>query len=143
MITKNDYNIYDIFNSIFDDVSNIMSLPMSTPIYQGNFPPCDVLINKESKDLMFKFALAGISKQDISMETEGDYLYLDIQKADDTEEGYTVIQHGIKRTHTKRKFYIPSSRYNHSKINVSLKDGLLTIYAPVKEDAKPKKVLIK
>jgi len=73
MVSRQEHSIFNVFNDIFGDMETILSMP-AAPIYQGSFPPCDVLINEETKDIMFHFALAGIDAEEIDLSFEGDYL---------------------------------------------------------------------
>jgi len=136
-------NALDFFNAIFEDLDSVR-FPTNTPIYTGNFPPCDVVLNDESKDMIIKLAVAGISKDEISLKSEGDYLFLNIDPLKEgLKEGYTILQQGIKHSSVRRKFYVPISRYQLDKINVALKDGMLLIEVPAKEEMKSKTINIK
>lgn len=144
MVSKNEYSVLDIFNDIFGDIDRIWSMP-TTPIYQGSFPPCDVLINQETKDLKFHFALAGIDEEAIDLSFEGDYLELKIspiKPLDNKVDGFSFLQKGIKTSHVTKQYYVPIAKYQVDKIKVTFDKGILEVLIPARDEIKPRKLKI-
>ena len=130
----------DLFDLIFND---ILVEPSSVKVSEHTFPPCDFGVHKETKDLVYKFAVAGIPKEAIEVSVKGDYLYLSIkEKEEETKDDFHYYQKRIKTSAVSQKYYVPSIRYKLQEIKVSLKDGMLEIIVPAKEEEKPKQIEI-
>ena len=112
--------------------------------YDNSFPPMNVSIHKESKDLKIDFAVAGYKEEEVSVELFDDHLHIEIkpETVKDEDNPYVCTQHGIKRASVSKKFYIPSAKYDFESAGASLKDGLLTIEIPAKESIKPRRLSI-
>ena len=144
MRTNELASMFDAFEKIFDD--SFFKGSFAGNVYPITFPPCDIKIKKEHKDLVLEFAVAGIPKELISLSAEGDYLILNIKELKSAEENvdkYTYLQKRIKTSEVSQKFYIPSTKYHLDKIDVTLKDGILKLEVPAREEQKPKLLQIK
>jgi len=83
----------------------------------------------------------GLSKEDISIKIQGNYLEMSGTRKSDAPEGYKA--HRVERgtpTFT-RSFTLPSD-VDSEKVEASLKNGILTLTLPKAEAAKPKQVTI-
>ena len=102
--------------------------------------PVDVYEDKEG--LYFDIACTGLSKKQIDIKVEDDILRVSYTKKDDKEDKDLHIYHsGI----AKRSFNIGwkiARRFELSKIDASMKDGLLKLFIPLTPESKPKKVSI-
>lgn len=135
----------DLYDLMFRDFDKFFSNLSNNDFYGDfNYPPMNLWIEKESKDLVLGFAVAGIPMENIKVDVEGDYLLLEIDKSHDELVGpnYTLLKRGIRNSHSKSKVYIPSSKYQVDKIKAELKDGLLLISVPTREESKPKRIQI-
>jgi len=144
LITAFDDLFYGGLDSFMEDFFS-PSTNAVRQMYPISFPPCNVYIDEETKDLKLEFAIAGIPKEQISMDLDGDYLYLSIEKPkeEEEEEGrFTLVQKGIKRASTEQKFYIPSSKYETSGSSAIIKDGILTVEIPAKKEMAKKRLKI-
>jgi len=85
--------------------------------------------------------LAGLSKDDINVRIQGNYLEISGTRKNDAPEGYKA--HRIERDAASftRSFTLPSD-VDAEKIEATLKDGLLTLNLPKAEAAKPKQISI-
>lgn len=137
---------------------------MSTLFYERNFAPFDLLfkdffrsdlnfqpaieakhshpvdIFETEEGLHFEVACTGLSKEDIGLSLEGDILKISYDKGDETTRNY--IHKGI----AKRSFnlgYKVASKFDLSKSEAMMENGLLTIRVPFAEEAKPKVLKIK
>ena len=84
----------------------------------------------------------GMSKEDLKVRIQGNYLELSGTRKLDAPEGYKA--HRVERNTTEftRSFTLPSE-VNADKIEALLRDGLLTLVLPKVEAARPKQINIK
>ena len=93
----------------------------------------------------FDVAIVGLSEDDINIEVvDGDTLYISYQKDDEVEsvDGQQYIHQGI----AKRSFNFGwkiTNKFDLSKIDAVVENGLLSISIPHAEEAKPKRIEIK
>lgn len=133
--------MFDLFDQIFHD--NFLK-DFSTETYYPSFPPYDLFIDEESKDLTFEFAIAGYNKDKIHISFDDDMMVLDVEKAEEntsTKKGIRKRK-GIKKSAFSAKYAIPQSKYNFDKAKADYKDGILEVFIPAKEEVKPKTLLI-
>jgi len=101
--------------------------------------PVDIYETKEG--LCFEIACTGLTKSDVELKIEGDILRIIYDKQDDkAQESY--IYKGI----AKRSFnlgYKVASKFDLSKADAQMENGLLAIQIPFAEEAKPKVLKIK
>ena len=86
-------------------------------------------------------ACVGLTKKDIDLTIEGDILRVEYKK----EKGSESAEY-IQRNIAKRSFNFGwriSRRFDLSKLDAKLQNGLLHLFAPLTEDNKPKTVTIK
>ena len=86
-------------------------------------------------------ACVGLTKKDIDLTIEGDILRVEYKK-DDTINSNEYIQRNI----AKRAFNFGwriSRRFELSKLDAKLENGLLHLFAPLANESKPKTVTIK
>ena len=86
-------------------------------------------------------ACVGLTKKDIDLTIEGDILRVEYKK-DDTTNSNEYIQRNI----AKRAFNFGwriSRRFELSKLEAKLQNGLLHLFVPLAEDNKPKTITIK
>jgi len=138
----------DFFNWIdsafrSDDWFGFVDRSRDFPITTGMSIPANMKI-KENRDIEIAVAVAGYPKDNIEIDADGDYLTVILRKVDKDkeEEKEKYICKGIKNSYVKQRFAVPNSKYDYGQIKADLKDGLLTITVPSKEEAKPKKVNI-
>lgn len=134
----------EIFNLLEKDLFSGINEISEARIYDSKFPPCDVKLNEENLDLLFEFALAGFSQEEIDISFEDDYMILSVdpkEKKEDTSKVSTLMG-GIKRGSSRSKYFVPFTKYDSEKAKASFKNGILSVSIPVKEERKPKKLLI-
>jgi HSP20 family protein len=83
----------------------------------------------------------GLSKEDLNIRIQGNYLELSGTRNSDAPQGYKA--HRVERDTTSftRSFTLPAD-VNADKIEAVLHDGLLTLVLPKAEAAKPKQISI-
>jgi HSP20 family molecular chaperone IbpA len=106
--------------------------------------PVDIYENKDG--LHFEVACTGLEKSDVELNIEGDILRILYNKNDDDKccdiNDCTYLHKGI----AKRSFnlgYKVASKFSLSKAEAQMENGLLKIYIPFAEEAKPKALKIK
>ena len=115
------------------------------PATQAKFShPVDIFETKYG--LHFEVACTGLSKEDVSLDIEGDILKIsyskDAEAADAEAQGRNYIHRGV----AKRSFnlgYKIASKFDLSKAEAMMENGLLGIKIPYAEEAKPKTIKIK
>ena len=114
----------------------------------GDFTPFNsikvnhpVYIYEAEEGLNIDIACVGLTKKDIDLTIEGDILRVEYKK----DKGSNEAEY-IQRNIAKRAFNFGwriSRRFDLSKLNAKLENGLLHLYAPLADEAKPKTVTIK
>ena len=106
--------------------------------------PVDIYENKNG--LHFEVACTGLTKKDIELNIEGDILKIsyskDAEAADAEAQGRNYIHRGV----AKRSFnlgYKIASKFDLSKAEAMMENGLLGIIIPYADEAKPKVLKIK
>ena len=102
--------------------------------------PVDIYEDKDG--LYFDIACTGLTKKQIELKVEDDVLRVSYTKGKDEEEDIHDYHSGI----AKRSFNLGwkiARRFELSKIEASMKDGLLKLFIPLTPESKPKTVSIK
>ena len=102
--------------------------------------PVDIFETKNG--LHFEIACTGLSKSDIELNIEGDILKIGYNKIPEQYEDRHYIHSGI----AKRSFnlgYKIASKFDLSKAEAMMENGLLAIRIPFADEAKPKTLKIK
>lgn len=115
---------------VFDELDRIMSgLDWFDPEFGSmsfkTFPKGDAFINKDGKYVV-ELLLAGYSKDDLSVEVEGDTLKISANKA---EGGESESPRSIARRAFSRS-YLLNSNWDLQNAEVSHKDGVLRVVIP-------------
>ena len=103
--------------------------------------PVDIYEDKEG--LHFDIACTGLTKKQIELKVEEDVLRVIYTKKDKDEEKDLHSYHsGIAKRNFNLGWKI-ARRFDISKIEASMKDGLLKLFIPLTPESKPKTVSIK
>ena len=103
--------------------------------------PVDIYEDKEG--LYFDIACTGLTKKQIELKVEDDVLRVSYTKKDDKEDKDLHIYHsGIAKRNFNLGWKI-ARRFDLTKIEGSMKDGLLKLHIPLTPESKPKTVSIK
>lgn len=100
-------------------------------------------VHEDAERLLFTVDLPGVRKEDVSVRVDGGVLTIEGSRNLELEEkrkGY----HRVERAHGKfsRSFALPDS-VNTDSVEAELKEGVLSIVLPKKEDEKPRTIEIK
>ena len=104
--------------------------------------PLNIYYNEDG--LYFEIACTGLTKDDIQLKTEGDILNISYDKPEESDpkdySGY--IYHGLSKKSFSLGYKI-APKFDLTKINAEMEDGLLKIDIPLSKEAKPKAIKIK
>ena len=104
--------------------------------------PVDIYEDKDG--LCFDIACTGLTKKQVKVDIEGDVLRVSYTKKD--KPGIAETTHIYHSGIAKRSFNLGwkiARRFDLSKIEASMKDGLLKLSIPLTPESKPKTVSIK
>ena len=111
------------------------------PAFNSKQPhPLDIYYDDEG--LHFDVACTGLTKEDISISVEGDLLKISYKKPEVEIDFSGYIYHGLSRKSFDLGYKI-SPKFNLTKINAEMENGLLKLHIPVSEESKPKTIKIK
>ena len=132
-----NFNEWDIlFHNFFHPTSGFLSASTTKQPH-----PLNIFYDKTG--LHFEVACTGLTKDDVKVDIEDDILKISYEKPEDEKSFHSgTIVNGL----AKRSFnlgYKISSKYDLSKADGKLENGLLTIFIPITEKAKPKTIKIK
>ena len=122
-------NIFEHFNDMFESSG-----------FQNTFPPYDIIKNSDTK-YDIQIALAGYSKEDITIEVKDNTLSIKSVKKHEDDK-VEVLHRGIAKRYFERHFTIADD----VKVNgAELKNGLLIVSLErvVPEHKKPRTITIK
>jgi HSP20 family protein len=139
LFRENYFSPFDLlFKDFFKSELNFQ------PAIEAKIPhPVDIFENPEG--LHFEVACTGLIKEDVELHIEGDLLVIRYDKSQSIlqdRSNYNYIHRGI----TRRSFslgYKIASKFDLSKAEAMMENGLLSISIPFAEEAKPKYLKIK
>ena len=137
------FNAMDLFRSnldrMFTDYDRSYGEDYGWKIINGA-PRTNLFDNGDKLQVIAE--VPGMSKEDLKVRIQGNYLELSGTRKSDAPEGYKA--HRVERNITEftRSFTLPSE-VNADKIEALLRDGLLTLVLPKVEAARPKQINIK
>jgi HSP20 family protein len=105
--------------------------------------PHPINIYYDETGLHFEVACTGLTKDDVKVDIEDDILKISYDKPEEEKELHPgTIHRGLSKKSFNLGYKI-SSKYDLSKSDGKLENGLLTIFIPITEKAKPKTIKIK
>lgn len=137
LLTPFEDGFFNLFSTLD---APVVSSRVPKDYVSSNFPPCNIYMNKEETCLYYKLAVAGYSKENIKVTYKDDYLTVSLMESEkekkEEKENIIYAQKGIKHCSCETTYFVPSKKYDTSKLKVSLSDGILLIEIPVKEESK-------
>ena len=142
MSTLFNENYFSPFDLLFKDFfkSELDFQPANQAKYSH---PVDIFENSEG--LHFEVACTGLTKEDVELHIEGDLLVIRYDKnakASQDKDSQNYIHRGIARRSFSLGYRI-ASKFDLSKAEATMENGLLTINIPFAEESKPKLLQIK
>lgn len=152
-MNKSYGNLIDLFDDIFNDSFKILRgcdvqpIRYNKQISSGSFPPTNIFVDKDTKEMTVQAALAGIREDQISLSWDGDYLKLVVNATEEKDEKHVLarvfIQNGLKKIKEFETSWAVDPRfYSRDDFEVTFENGLLTVVIRPKEDVKPRKLTI-
>lgn len=127
------------FDILFRNLFNAES--QFAPALQSK-QPHPVNIFYDDKGLHFEVACTGLTKKEVDINIEGDILKVSYKKPDTEEFHEGTIYNGLSKKSFNLGYKI-APKFDLSTTEAELANGLLTIFVPLAEDAKPKSIKIK
>jgi HSP20 family protein len=104
------------------------------------YPPVDILESKDS--YLIRAELPGMKKEDVHVEVQQGSLYLSGErKFDEPAEGVEYQRTERVAGKFSRSFSLPQT-IKQDGIKASYRDGILEIYVPKADEAKPRQIAI-
>ncbi|WP_020589971.1 Hsp20/alpha crystallin family protein [Desulfobacter curvatus] len=103
----------------------------------SNSPRTNLLESGDTFDVQVE--VPGISKDNLNIKIQGNYLEISGKRSVDTPEGYKVHRNERGRNTFSRSFTIPNG-VDAEKVEAELKDGILYLTLPKSETAKPRMI---
>lgn len=143
LITTNAMTSMSPFDDLFKNFDELMN--SSRLSFQEPFPPMNVFYSADNKSAEITLALAGYSKEELSVEVNGNTIVIEATPKKEDEKNGTYFKQRIHKKSFKRSYELPTNVYDTSKTEVEFKDGLLNIYVPAKqkEESTSKKIAIR
>jgi HSP20 family protein len=100
-----------------------------------SYPPMNLYLTEE-KELLFLFALAGFTEEDIGLEFQGDYMIFSAKGPDFEPEG--EVRYFKRRLKFKeienQRYYVPEDKFDRDKVKAVFKNGILKVTVPPREE---------
>jgi HSP20 family protein len=134
--TPVDYYVYPW--NVYTPIQKLPTYFASNP----STPPVDIWKEKDGT-LKYRFAVAGYSEKDVEVEFEDNHLIVTLDKEEDKKElkKRDYLVKGIKTGKISNKYYV-GEKFNTKEATAKLKEGILEVSIPMKEDSKPTKVSV-
>ena len=126
-------------NRAFGDLSRRFDDDLTV---RGSWTPSVDIYETDNHTLVLKAELPDVNREDIDLRVENDTLTITGQKKmekDVKDEQYHRIERGYGQF--SRTFTLPPS-VDSNKIGAEFKNGVLTVTLPVREEAKPRQILV-
>ena len=127
------------FDILFRNLFNAES--QFAPALQSK-QPHPVNIFYDDKGLHFEVACTGLTKKEVGINIEGDILKISYKKPENEEFHEGTIYNGLSKKSFNLGYKI-APKFDLSVATAELANGLLEIFIPIAEEAKPKSIKIK
>lgn len=131
-----------IFDSFMKDLHPTFSKEFGVDFFEkASYPKCDVIDYNDRLEMVFE--IPGLSKDDVSIDIDGDVLTISGQKATDSSdtnkddkddtEGMVYIRRELKRSSFKRSFQTSSDKFDLEAVKAKFDNGILKLTLPKRE----------
>jgi len=146
------YNdLFSLMDAMFNDTGfpDLLEQPRHNKLIStGDWPPANVIVNTETKELTIEVGLVGVTEDQINLGFDGDNLKLVVHTLPVEREPISkldaplrYLQRGLRRIGSVEcSWKIDPRFYDRDNVEVKLVNGLLTIKMQPREDVKPKKI---
>ena len=125
-------------NTIFSDFDRTYS-PGSAWIGTEAYPRTN--LNDAGDNLEIVAEVPGVTKEDLQVQIQGNYLQINGSRNTDAPEGFKTHRSERSAGNFSRSFTLPYD-VDATKVKATLKDGLLKLVLPKAESAKPRQIAI-
>ncbi|MFW5686513.1 MAG: Hsp20/alpha crystallin family protein [Spirochaetota bacterium] len=101
-----------------------------------SYPPANIYMT-EDKTLVFDFAIAGFSEEDVTLQFKGDYMVFSGKLPEEMQEpeGARYFKRRLKRkSFGEQRYYVPEDKFDRDAVKAVYKNGVLTVTVPPKEE---------
>jgi HSP20 family molecular chaperone IbpA len=113
------------FDVWFKDLDWLLENPKTREV--PRYPLTDLMIDKDTDDVVIRVALAGFGKDDIQIEKNGNKLVISGDKKEvDYSEKYDIVRKHISDKSFER-IVVLHDKYVDGDVNANFSDGILTI----------------
>ena len=99
-------------------------------------------IHEDAEGLTVSAELPGFKKEEIDISIDNGLLTISAHRASTEKKEGTTHLNERRYTRVRRQFSLPTS-VDASKVDAKLKDGVLTLHLPKKDEVKPHKIEVK
>ena len=103
-------------------------------------PPVDIL--EDSAGITVQVDMPGVSKDQLDIQVDKDSLVVEGNAKIDMPEGMEALYADVRLTRYRRSFAL-SRDLQADKIDATLKDGVLTVRIPKREEVRPRKIEVR
>lgn len=103
-------------------------------------PPVDIFENSQGVTLWAD--LPGVTKDLLDVKVHDDTLYIEAQAVVHTPPGLRLQHAEIRQPHFARAFSL-GAEFDASKIDANLKDGVLKLTIPRRDEARPRRIEVR
>ena len=125
--------------SVFDDLFDAMDFSALTSRTTKGYPVADLYQN-DTGDTVMEFALAGVSKEDLSIEIkpEKNTITVSASRASENDDARRIARRSFTKTYVNY-----DNNLNLNNTTAEFNNGLLTLVLPRKEEVRPLNIEIK
>jgi HSP20 family protein len=99
-------------------------------------------IYEDARGITLKADLPGVSPDRLSIQVDGNTLVIEGQVSITMPDGMEALYADVRATRYQRSFNL-SSELDTEKISAEMKDGVLTLNLPKREELQPRKIEVK
>jgi len=136
------FGAMDLLRNRMNRIFNEFDYPFTTGSSLGlasEFPRTNALEHEDRFEIQAE--LPGLSKQDLEIKVQGNYLEISGKRSVAVPDGYKAHRNERKAKGFSRSFTLPEN-VDADKVEALLKDGILYLSLPKSEQAKPKHITI-
>lgn len=146
-VDKYDWNLPTIFGrTAWDDLIGNFFVDFDRFFGRDQVVPCDVIQHKDDQGVMvsteIRYALAGYSKDNVSVTVDGNKLTVVVDKTEETEDSpdKEYVHKGISHRRIEAAYSL--NGYDKDSIQASFENGVLSLNLPVSQKSEAKKIEI-
>jgi HSP20 family molecular chaperone IbpA len=121
-----------------NDTKTVTSTTQQQPP-RAVLPPVDVY--EDDSGITLRADMPGVPRDQLELKVEGDALSIEGAVRQPTPEGLEAVYAEVRVPHYRRTFTL-SRELDASKIDASLKDGVLTLRIPKQAHAQPRRIQV-